>query len=553
MTTPPGVDRRTFERALAEFGRAIGKDWVFSDAESVSLYRDAYSPLRGEPQERVASAALAPASTEEVQAVVRIANRHRIPLYPISTGRNLGYGGSAPAMSGSVVLDLKRMNRILEVNEKEAWCLVEPGVSYFDLYEHLSQRKIALWADVPEPGWGSVVGNALDRGAGFSAVTFRNHFDAHCGMEVVLPNGELMRTGMGAMPGSASWQVYKSGFGPWVDGLFSQSGLGVVTKMGFWLMPEPEAFLKGAVHLGRFRDLEPLVDAVRDLENRRIYNGYPEMYSPGLGMPSLSNLYRFLSEGPGEIDPEYMALLQRGAAPTEYEPLAQKRGRPFWSAAFSFYGPEKVIRAQWEHVQDHFRRLDLGARFEEREFYRLPLSPEQKEKVEFPAQFGIPNLRTFALGARAPWNPAPPSEGHLWLSFVTPRTAQAVLEANEILGREAKSLRIALPFPMTLPICQWERCFMFIIPFWISQDPAANRTTRDAFARLVDVVRAKGWGEYRTAPAFQDLVMSTYSFNDSQLLRFHEAVKDALDPNGIVSPGRYGIWPRHMRKSKERS
>ncbi len=75
--------------------------------------------------------AVAPDNVEEVQKVVKIANAYKIPLYTISTGKNLGYGGSAPVLSGSVVLDLKRMNRILEVNEKNAYVLVEPGVSYF--------------------------------------------------------------------------------------------------------------------------------------------------------------------------------------------------------------------------------------------------------------------------------------------------------------------------------------------------------------------------------------------------------------------------------------
>ena len=165
MRTPPGVSAADFEIAVEEFEGAVGKDWVFTSDADVDLYRDAYSPYWGEPEEKIASAAVAPSSVEEVQAVVRIANRHKIPLYPISTGKNLGYGGSAPVYSGSVVLDLKRMNRVLEVDEKQAYCVVEPGVSYFDLYRHLQERKIKLWPDVPDPGWGSVMGNALDRGA----------------------------------------------------------------------------------------------------------------------------------------------------------------------------------------------------------------------------------------------------------------------------------------------------------------------------------------------------------------------------------------------------
>src|SRR5580692_4430895 len=123
---PPSVNAKDFSDALKQFEEAVGKEWVFTSDEDVALYRDAYSPFWSEPDELVASAAVAPDNVEQVQQVVRIANSHKIPLYPISTGKNLGYGGSAPALSGSVVLDLKRMNRILEVDEKNAYALVEP-------------------------------------------------------------------------------------------------------------------------------------------------------------------------------------------------------------------------------------------------------------------------------------------------------------------------------------------------------------------------------------------------------------------------------------------
>jgi 4-cresol dehydrogenase (hydroxylating) len=144
---PPGVSLNDFTSALTEFKRVVGEDWVFTSDEDLDLYRDAYSPFLNEPEERVASGAVAPASTEEVQQIVRVANRYRIPLYTISTGKNLGYGGSAPAYSGSIVLDLKRMNRILEVNEANAYALVEPGVSYFDLYRYIQERKLKVWID----------------------------------------------------------------------------------------------------------------------------------------------------------------------------------------------------------------------------------------------------------------------------------------------------------------------------------------------------------------------------------------------------------------------
>jgi len=129
MKIPPGVSEDDFAEAIRQFEEAVGKEWVFTSDEDVALYRDAYSPFWGEADELIASAAVAPDGVEQVQKVVRIANRYKIPIYPVSTGKNLGYGGSAPVLSGSVVLDLKRMNRILEVNEHNAYALVEPGVA----------------------------------------------------------------------------------------------------------------------------------------------------------------------------------------------------------------------------------------------------------------------------------------------------------------------------------------------------------------------------------------------------------------------------------------
>ena len=302
MRVPPGVSASDFAAAIHQFEDAVGKEWVFTSDEDVALYRDAYSPFMGEPEERLASAAVAPESVEQVQSVVRTANQYKIPIYPVSTGKNLGYGGSAPALSGSVVLDLKRMNRIIEVNERNAYALVEPGVSYFDLYRYIQEKGLKLWVDVPDPGWGSPVGNSLDRGGGYLMPQYRNHFDSHCGMEIVLANGEIMRTGMGALANSQTWQEYKSGFGPWVDGMFSQSNFGVVTKMGFWLMPEPDSYLSGTVSVPRHDDLIPLVRILNYLENTRVSNGMPDLASPLLGIPMLSEFATRFDQGTTPFD-----------------------------------------------------------------------------------------------------------------------------------------------------------------------------------------------------------------------------------------------------------
>lgn len=100
-----------------------------------------------------------PATVEDIQKIVRLANRYVIPLWTTSQGKNLGYGGPAPVVLGSVVLALYRMSRILEVNEKMAYAVVEPGVSFHDLAQHCSDHSPSVWPSVPFISWGSVVGN----------------------------------------------------------------------------------------------------------------------------------------------------------------------------------------------------------------------------------------------------------------------------------------------------------------------------------------------------------------------------------------------------------
>jgi 4-cresol dehydrogenase (hydroxylating) len=103
--------------------------------------------------------------------------------------------------------------------------------------------------------------------------------------------------------------------------------------------------------------------------------------------------------------------------------------------------------------------------------------------------------------------------------------------------------------PLVVPFTYWQRSFVFLFLFPVTHDIEANKRNREAFRKLVKVSAEHGWGEYRTPVIYQDDVQDVYSFNNHALRRFHETIKDAVDPNGILSPGRYGIWPKHLRKA----
>ena len=530
MALPPDITEAEFAAALNEFSAAVGADWVFRSDEDVALYRDSYSILWGEPNERLASAAVAPANVDEVQQIVRVANKYKIPLYPISTGRNLTYGGSAPTLTGSVVVDLKRMNRILEVNEKRHFALVEPGVSYFDLYNHIRERGLKVMLDVPDPGWGSPIGNSLDHGMGFGPAPFRDHFSNHCGMEVVTPEGELIRTGMGALPGSDTWQDFRYSAGPSVDGLFAQSNFGIVTKMGFWLMPLPEAYLTGTVTVPRYQDLIALVEEVNYLEDS-FMTGLPGFGSPVGATPAAATV---MANGWPSID--------------QLETFVSTQNLPAWSVNLQFYGSEESVRAHWSTARRRITSAIDGATFTEGEYLTLPLPPRVEANIAEKKRFGIPSLQNFSLVSRNSRTAEDPFDGHADLLIVIPRTAKANWDSARVLAE--LYIEMGLPpttSPFSVPSSFIQRSFIrfVLVPTW--RDPEKNRQSRELFSRIIDRCSEHGWGDYRTAPAFQDQLVGTFSFNNNSLLRFQEKLKDSIDPNGIISPGRYGIWPANAR------
>ena len=147
---PPGLSKADFTKALQAFASALGADAVRT-AEQAAEFRDPYSYPGWD--DHWPSAVVQPGSTADVQAVVRIARQYKVPLWTTSMGKNNAYGGPAPRVKGSVVVSLRRLNRVLEVNEELAYAVVEPGVSFFDLCAELQRRGSSLWASIPDLGW----------------------------------------------------------------------------------------------------------------------------------------------------------------------------------------------------------------------------------------------------------------------------------------------------------------------------------------------------------------------------------------------------------------
>ena len=259
---PAGVDPVIFHRVLKAFAGIVGAEHLLDQPDDLANFSRPMMPV-GESA-HAPGAVVSPASVEEVRALLRIASEHRVPLLPVSTGRNFGYGSSTVAVAGTVLLDLRRMNRILDIDSVLCTALVEPGVTYQMLADRIAAEKLPLWLDFPAPGpLVGPTGNTLERGGG--TTPYFDHFAHSCGFEVVLADGTVLRTGMGGVAGTTAWQAYRYGYGPTLDGLFTQSNFGIVTKMGLWLMPAPEAHRTFLAAWPDDADLARAVDAIRPL------------------------------------------------------------------------------------------------------------------------------------------------------------------------------------------------------------------------------------------------------------------------------------------------
>jgi 4-cresol dehydrogenase (hydroxylating) len=245
---------------LARFAAIVGLDHVVTARTALEAVSQATVP-----DTRMPAAIVYPATVEEVARIVEVAASLSVPLWPCSKGRNWGYGSAAPFREGSVLLHLERLARIIEVNEELAYAVIEPGVTYRMLRDHLSRHHPDLWCDCTDgPPDGSVIGNALERGLGVTA--YCDHFATLCGLEVVLGDGSIVRTGGGDPARCPTWHTHKWGLGPYLEGLFSQSGFGVVTRAGVWLMRKPQRSVSFAFDLAREERLPELIDMLRELQ-----------------------------------------------------------------------------------------------------------------------------------------------------------------------------------------------------------------------------------------------------------------------------------------------
>jgi len=201
---------------------------------------------------------VAPETTEQVQKVVQLANRERIPIVPMGNGMALT--GLVIPLKGGIVMDMKRMNKILEVNEKARYAVVEGGTSQGVLKAYLQDHYPRLRHSLPDaPPTTTIAANVALHGQGRLTQQYGFNSDMVTGLEVVLPTGDICKIGS---PSLGPYWFSKGPTLPDLSGLFLGwlGTTGIFTKVGLKLYPNK-----------KFRDVELFVTDRVELVSEILY------------------------------------------------------------------------------------------------------------------------------------------------------------------------------------------------------------------------------------------------------------------------------------------
>ena len=231
---------------IEAFRKISGNDFVFVDEESLKNYsNDETETLSFLPE-----VVIKPRTAQEISAIMKICNEHRIPVTPRGAGTGLS-GGALPHLGG-VLLSTERMNTLTQIDERNLQVTTEPGVITEVLQEAVKAKGLFYPPDPSSRGSCFIGGNIAENSGGPKAVKYGVVRDYVLNLEVVLPTGEIIWTGANVLKNSTGYNLTQLIVG-------SEGTLGIVTKIVLKLIPLPKYDL---LMLVPFASLEKASEAV---------------------------------------------------------------------------------------------------------------------------------------------------------------------------------------------------------------------------------------------------------------------------------------------------
>lgn len=541
----PKITRNQTELLLSDLTEIVGLENIkYSDAD-----RALHSMSMG-PVNNLCEIVLFPGSSTEIQKIVQLANLAKKEVWVFSRGNNWGYGTKNATKPGAIIMILERMNKIIEVNEELSYVVLEPGVSQDQLFKYLQKNHPNLWMDCTDstPN-GSVLGNALERGYGYTP--YGDHYSKLCGLDIVLGSGEMFCTGGENSP---TRYLHKWGSGPIIEGLFSQSNLGIVVKGGVLLMKKPDDHLVFTIDIQN-QNLPEAIDRFREL----LLEGTLDCHihtANSFQVLSVIQKYPYeLNDSGGKISVQNMNSLKA------------KFGIPDWSSFGALYGTKLQVKAKKKDLIRKLKGIGTLQFFDNKKIKSAKklsdsiLDPNTSwlkknilNKIKslmtnkdvslvalLPEMAGVLRgeptheviksayFKSNCVPKKTFNDPAKDGCGLMWCAPTIPASSQHV---KNILKLEEHYHNNNFNMPACFTIMNARALFVLLGIFFDPKNVAESTRAQSLYDKLGADLKEKGYQRYRGGT--QDW-KSTSDGN-----KMASKLKMVFDPNNILSPDRYG-------------
>jgi len=480
---------------LDRLGKIVGEDFVSNRPEELYVYsQDMTENLPAMPDYVVM-----PKTVEQVQAIVKLANELKIPITPYVAGSNVG--GLTIPQEGGIILDLKRMNRVIEINRKDMYIVVEPGFTFGHLRKLLEEELTEFDYSFPfAPPFSSVAANAILQGLGNLSHKYGSMNESITGLEVVLPTGELIRVGSCAV--SHYWNTRTPL--PDLMGLFIgfQGTTGIVTKCGISLWPKP-AFRSHCVIFAT----DPA-----EIYNSLIFKLCHSQICQEIGGGLLN---KFMSQGLLPMEKLEDLISMMGLSP-KYEDLY------FVNLCTLGAASEEELKAKYKFL------VKLVNETNQQENANLVLL-----RPEDYGEMGQEIMNPMNLPVQIP---GLLKEGGLtWVGTYVPLSQwlEGCLRGLEIHKRYDRIPGV-LHRPMKYGHYGVQR---FLIPFNKASEEDIQAIT-EMCKELVEMILDLGGIPYKMPSWVAKMIMNRA---DPEFVQLLKKIKQTMDPNGILNPGKLGI------------
>jgi 4-cresol dehydrogenase (hydroxylating) len=530
----------------------VGTDYIFTTSEQVAKYN-----LGTFPHKNNNKIVIKPASTAQVQQIVKTIQQYNLSnedskfsISTVSSGKNWGYSAQEPSFDNAILMKLSRIKELDNYDNKQGTITLTPGVTQQDLYDYLQQQGGKFWMDATGSSpQCSIIGNTLERG--FGHTEYADHFNHVCNFEVILADGSIINTGFkqfsknGVVPVAAD--CYKWGIGPYMDGLFTQSNFGIVTKMTLWLMPKPEHFEAFFISIKNESKIADLIDALQPLKLNGTIKSSAHIGNDHKAIQALS------------FYPWEKTKNQTPLPESLKNTLKKKFMINAWSVSGAFYGTKAEVRVWKKILKKAVKDVTNDVKFIDQS--TLSLAIKFKSILSFftgiDFNTNIPLLeKIFRLKQGIPTNhfipstywrkktppntidgldPTQDNVGLLWLAPIAPIDGQHVKRMVEIIN----AIQIKYSYEPGISITLLtERALDCVVSLVYDRDiQGEDLRALACHDEMFEALTNEGYFPYRLSSHAH----KAFSKIDSSLSPVLRSLKQHMDPESTLSPQKYNI------------